>query len=156
MRTIVLLFCLLLAAPGRTQETRTEFAVIVHPSAPLDRLSMADLRKIYLGDRQFWNSNLRINPMLRSPVTRERAAVVWTVCKMSEAEFSKHWISKVMRAECSAGPRQFSTNQAAMDLLNSLPGSIAVVNAAQLDRNVKVLAIDGKKPGEAGYALQIK
>jgi len=42
---------------------------------------------------------------------------VWTICKMTEAQFGQHWIGKVMRAECTASPMQFTSNQQALNLV---------------------------------------
>jgi hypothetical protein len=130
------------------------FAVVVSPDVNVTGLSMADLRKLFLGDRQFWTQNLRVSLLIRAPVARERAVIVWTVCRMSEAQFGQHWIGKVMRADCTSSPRQFTSNQAALDLVRSSPGAIAVVNAAQTG-GLKVVPIDGKMPNDPGYPLQI-
>jgi hypothetical protein len=59
-----------------------------------------------------------------------------------------------MRADCTTSPRQFTSNQAALDLVRSSPGAIAIVNASQV-AGMKVLAIDGKLPSDPGYPLQI-
>lgn len=152
--TICALLLIALTAPAADVPTGPGFAVVASPDVPLNGLSMTDLRKLFLGDRQFWNPNLRVSLLIRAPVARERAVIVWTVCKMSEAQFGQHWISKVMRADCTTSPRQFTSNQRALDLVRSMPGAIAVVNAAQAT-GMKVLAIDGKMPNDPGYPLQI-
>lgn len=132
------------------------FAVIVNAEVPAGDLRMIDLKKIYLGDRQFWTSDLRIVPLIRAPQTRERIAVLWGICRMNEAQFGQYWIAKMMRAECTASPRQFPNNQVAVHLVNSMPGAIAVINAAQLPPSgVKVLKIEGQMPSDASYKLQI-
>ena len=160
MRILKLILCasllIALTAPAADNPNPAGpgFAVIVSPDVPLTGLTMADLRKLYLGDRQFWTPNLRVSLLIRAPVSRERAVIVWTACKMSEAQFSQHWIGKVMRADCTTSPRQFTSNQAAVDLVRSMPGAIAVVNAAAAT-GVKVLSIDGKMPNDPGYPLQI-
>ena len=130
------------------------FAVVASPDVPVSGLSLAELRKLFLGDRQFWTPNIRVSLLIRAPVARERAVIVWTVCRMSEAQFGQHWIGKVMRADCTSSPRQFASNQAALDLVRSSPGAIAVVSAAQTG-GLKVLAVDGKMPNDPGYPLQI-
>jgi hypothetical protein len=131
MRTLRPILCILLllaiASAADAPATGPGFAVVVSPDVPINGLSMAELRKLFLGDRQFWNSNLRVSLLIRAPVARERAVIVWTVCRMSEAQFGQHWIGKVMRADCTTSPRQFSSNQAALDLVRSSPGAIAVV-----------------------------
>lgn len=158
MRILKLIVCALLlvtlTAPAADVPAGPGFAVVVSPDVTLTGLSMADLRKLFLGDRQFWTQNLRVSLLIRAPVARERAVIVWTVCKMSEAQFGQHWIGKVMRADCTTSPRQFTSNQAALDLVRTMPGAIAVINAAQAT-GMKVLAIDGKMPNDPGYPLQL-
>jgi hypothetical protein len=158
MRTLRPILCVLLllaiAAAADAPATGSGFAVVVSPDVPINGLSMAELRKLFLGDRQFWNSNLRVSLLIRAPVARERAVIVWTVCRMSEAQFGQHWIGKVMRADTTSSPRQFNSNQAALDLVRSSPGAIAIVNATQV-AGMKVLPIDGKMPSDPGYPLQI-
>jgi hypothetical protein len=159
-RRLTLAFAALNAAAvlwGAGAETAT-FAVIVNRDVPVSNLSVTELRKIYLGDKQFWKPSMRIVPLIRTPVTRERAAVVWTVCKMTEADFNRHWIGKMMRAESTSSPRQFSTNPAAVNLVNNLAGAIAIVNATQLPESdgIRILKIDGKVPGDPDYALRFQ
>jgi len=151
-------FCalLLLASLAPAAEPKPEFAIVASPDVPVENLSMTDLRKLFLGDKQFWSSNLRVSLLVRSPVARERAVVVWTICKMSEAQFGQHWIGKVMRADCTTSPRLFPSNQAAIDLVRNMPGAIAIVNAAQVPKGMKILAVEGKAPGQPGYKLQIE
>jgi hypothetical protein len=159
MRIARFSFCvtLLIATLAPAADTRpaAEFAVIASPDVPVENLSVADLRKLFLGDRQFWSPNLRVSLLVRAPVARERAVVVWTICKMSEAQFGQHWIGKVMRADCTSSPRQFTSNQAAMEMVRATPGAIAIVNSAQVPNGMKVLAIEGKLPHQPGYRLQI-
>jgi hypothetical protein len=147
------LFALLLSVAIAAAET--DFAVIASEDVPVSNLSMADLRKLFLGDRQFWGSSLRVALVMRAPVARERAMVVWTICRMSEAQFAQYWIGKVMRADCTTSPRQFSSNQAAMDMVRTLPGAIAIVNAAQVQSGMKVLPVEGKLPNQPGYKLRL-
>src|SRR5215467_7603269 len=96
-------FCVLLSmvatAPAAENGPASDFAVIAGADVPVSNVSIADLRKIFLGDRQFWTPKLRASLLLRAPVARERIIVVWTICKMTEAQFGQHWIGKVMRAE---------------------------------------------------------
>src|SRR5215472_5331720 len=146
--------CALFAAAWLAGAADVDFAVVASPDVPMDSVSMADLRKLFLGDRQFWNPNLRVALLLRAPVARERAMVVWTICKMSESQFGQYWIGKVMRADCTTMPRQFNSNQAAMDLVRTMPGAIAVVNAAQVQSGLKVLSVEGKLPNQPGYKLR--
>jgi hypothetical protein len=144
----------ILATAAETKPT-AEFAVIASPDVTVSNLTIADLRKLFLGDRQFWSVKLRVALMIRAPVARERAAVVWTICRMSEAQFAQYWIGKTMRAECTSSPLQFTSNQQALNLVANTPGAIAIVNASQVPSGTKVLAVEGKLPTQPGYKLQI-
>jgi hypothetical protein len=42
----------------------------------------------------------------------------------------------------------------ALDHAGRLPGAITFVPAGQVGRNVKVLKIDGRAPGQTGYRLR--
>jgi hypothetical protein len=151
--------CILLSiasmAPAADNRTTADFAVIASSDVPMSNLSMADLRKLFLGDRQFWTPKLRVSLLVRAPVARERIIVVWTICKMSEAQFGQYWIGKVMRAESTSSPQLFSSNQQALNLVSNTPGAIAIVNATQVPSGTKVLAVEGKLPHEPGYRLEI-
>ncbi len=131
-----------------------DVAVVVHPDVPAADLTLAEVRKILLGDRQFWSSNLRVTLLVRAPVARERDVMLKTVYQMSEAQFRQYWISKVFRAETTAGPKIVYSTEMATELLGSIPGSIGFVDAAHVPKGLKVLKINGYLPGGKGYPLR--
>ena len=131
-----------------------DIAVVVRPDTPVDSLSIAEIRKLLLGDRQFWTSNLRVTLLIRAPTSRERDVVLKTIYQMSESQFRQYWISKVFRAEASSGPKIVYSNEMATELVSAIPGSVAFVESTGVPKGLKVLKIDGKLPGEKGYALR--
>jgi hypothetical protein len=147
-----LLFLLLLLAPAAPANSG-DIAVLVRSDVPVTNLSFAEVRKILLGDRQFWSPNLRVTLLMRAPGAEEREIVLKTVYQMSEAQFRQYWIAKVFRAEVSAGPRIVYSNEMAEELAASIPGAVAFVETSQAPKNLKLLKIDGKLPGEKGYPL---
>jgi hypothetical protein len=150
----VLLVCTVLfpvRAPGWES---TDIAIVVRPDVPVDNLSFAELRKLMLGDRQFWTSNLRVTLLVRAPGTREREVVLKTIYQMSEAQFRQYWIAKVFRAEAASGPRVVYSNEMATELAASIPGAVAFVDATQAPKGLKMLKINGKLPGDKDYPLR--
>jgi ABC-type phosphate transport system substrate-binding protein len=131
-----------------------DIAVVVRPDTPADNLSLAEIRKLLLGERQFWTSNLRVTLLIRAPAARERDVVLRTIYQMSEAQFRQYWITKIFRAEASSGPKIVYSNEMAAELVQSIPGSVAFVDAGQAPKGLKILKIDGKLPGEKGYPLR--
>jgi ABC-type phosphate transport system substrate-binding protein len=131
-----------------------DIAVVVNPDVPVNNLTFAEMRKIMLGDRQFWKPGLRITLLIRAPVAQEREVVLRQVYQMSEAQFRQYWIGKVFRAESAGSPKIVYSNDMALQLVAAIPGSIALVEAAKAPKELKVVRVDGKLPGDRGYALQ--
>lgn len=148
--------CLWLALPAApvTGQAPRDIAVVVHPDVPVADLSLATLRRILLGDREFWPSGVRVTLLIRAPVSRERDAVVKSVCEMTEAQFRQHWIGKVFRNETPSGPKIVYSAEMALDQVSRTPGAITLVDSSLVGRGVKVVKIDGKSPGQPGYALR--
>src|SRR5262245_8654809 len=138
----------MLPSRGGAQPGRAEVAVVVHGDVALDGLTLADLRRITLGDREFWPGSARITLLIRAPIARERDVVLKDVCQMSEAQFRQHWIGKVFRADTAVAPKIVYSTEMAIDLVNRIPGAITFIEAAQVNRQLKVLRIDGRLPGD--------
>jgi ABC-type phosphate transport system substrate-binding protein len=129
-------------------------AIIVNPDVPVDDVSFSDLRKLFLGERQFWNAKVRVVLLMRAPVSPERDVVLRTIYQMSEAQFRQYWISKVFRADVSSGPKIVYSSEMASELVSAIPGAVAFVDAAQVPKGAKILKIDGKLPIDKGYLLK--
>ena len=149
---LICAFVLLVPAPAHTQTG--DIAVVVHPDVPVSNLSLADLRRILLGDREFWTTGVRVTLLIRAPIARERDAAVKDVCQMTEAQFRQHWIGKVFRAESPSGPKIVYSTEMALEQVSRTPGALSFVPAASAGRGVKVLRIDGKAPGQPGYSVK--
>ena len=152
-RTMLAALLYLLLLP-LTAQTPIELAIVVRPEVSIDNLTFSELRKLMLGNRQFWTPNLRVTLLIRAPGTRERESVLKTIYGMSEAQFQQYWIAKVFREEATSGPRIVYSNEMATELVSAIPGAVAFVDASQVPKGLKVLKIDGRLPGEKGYALR--
>jgi ABC-type phosphate transport system substrate-binding protein len=130
-----------------------DIAIVVRPDVPVDNLSFAELRRLFLGDRQFWTSNVRVTLLVRAPGAHERDVVLKSIYQMSEAQFRQYWIAKVFRAEAASGPRIVYSNEMAVDLISGTPGAVAFVEADQVPKGLKVLKINGLLPGAKDYPL---
>ena len=153
------MFCLgvcvlvLLATARTNTQSPPAIAVVVNSEVPVDNLSLADLRRLLLGDREFWASGVRVTLLIRAPIARERDAAVKDVCQMTEAQFRQHWIGKVFRAETPSGPKITYSREMALDQVGRTPGATTLAEMPVSVKGVKVVKIDGKSPGQAGYAL---
>jgi ABC-type phosphate transport system substrate-binding protein len=131
-----------------------DVALVVHPDTPVSNLTLAEVRKVFLGERQYWNANVPVVLLIRAPVARERNVVLKTIYQMSESQFKQYWIAKIFRAESATAPKVVYSNDMANELVTAIPGAIAFVDARDVRPGAKVIRVDGRVPGEAGYPLR--
>jgi len=144
----------LLALPILPAGLGGDVAVVVRGDTPVDALSLPEIRKLMMGERQFWKGSLRVTLLMREPGAREREVVLRTLYRMNEAEFQRYWIEKMFRAEAQNGPKVVYSNEMATELVAAIPGSLAFVDSTRIPKGLKELKIDGALPGEKGYPLK--
>jgi hypothetical protein len=134
-------------------QTVSDVAVVVHPDVPVDNLTVSELRRVVLGDREFWPAGVRITLLIRAPIAHERDVVLKNLCQMSEAQFRQHWIGKVFRADTALAPKIVYSPAMAADMVTRFPGAITFIDAPLVGRGLKIVKIEGRAPGDKGYAL---
>jgi ABC-type phosphate transport system substrate-binding protein len=150
---VLLLAAICVVALAQTS-TNVDIAVVVHPDTPITNLSMAEVRKVFLGDRQYWSTNVPVVLLIRAPVARERDVVLKRIYQMSDAQFKQYWIAKIFRAESASAPKVVYSNDMANELVSAIPGAIAFIDSREVRPGVKIVRVEGKLPGEPGYQLR--
>lgn len=149
--TLSVIVCAL-AAP---RPSRAEgMAVIVHPSTPVDNLTFAEMRRVFLGERQYWNANMPVLLIVRAPVALERQVVLNKIYRMTESQFTQYWIARIFRAETVSTPKVVYSNTTINELVAAIPGAISLVRVDDMTPGVKVVRIDGALPGDPTYPLR--
>ncbi|HEX4603369.1 MAG TPA: hypothetical protein VH724_05195 [Candidatus Angelobacter sp.] len=131
-----------------------DIAVVVNAANPVNELSLPELRKMLTGDRRFWKGNVQVKLVLREPGSRERDDVLSTLLKTNNKDFAELWRAKVFRGEAAEPPLALSSNLQAERYLLAAPGGIAFMIPKNLPPQLKILKLENKLPGEAGYALK--
>ena len=129
-------------------------AIVVHQDTEVDNLTLAELRSIFLAERQFWQDRKRIILLVRAPQSDERDFVLNKIYQMSEAQFRQYWIGKMFRAEVPRGPKIVFSTDMTLELVIAIPGSISFMRVGDVSDDVKLVSVDGKLPSENGYPLQ--
>src|SRR2546423_347083 len=148
-----LLLCLLQSVIAQSGGD-VDVAVVVHTDTPVANLTLAEVRKVFLGDRQYWSTNVPVVLLIRAPVARERNVVLKIIYQMSEPQFKQYWIAKIFRAEAATAPKLVYSNDMANELLTAIPGAIAFIDYRDVRPGAKVLRVNGHLPGEPGYPLR--
>ena len=142
-------------SPASAQTARgADIAVVVNPDTPVTDLSLAEVRKVLLGERQYWGSKLPVVLLIRAPVARERDVVLRVIYQMSEAQYKQYWIAKIFRAETASAPKIVYSNDMQYELVTAIPGAIAFMDSHNVRPGLKVLRVDGHLPGDHDYPLR--
>ena len=128
--------------------------MVVHPDTPVSNLSLEEVRKVFMGERQYWSTKLPVVLLVRAPVARERDLVLNVIYQMSEVQFKRFWIAKIFRAESATAPKIVYSNDMTNELVKAIPGAIAFVAARDVRSGLKVVRVDGHLPGQPGYPLR--
>jgi phosphate transport system substrate-binding protein len=129
-----------------------DVAVVVNAKNPVDNLSRPELRKIFAGEKRSWPGSLPIKLFVRAPGARERATLL-KLLGMSESEYKQYWTGKVFRGEAQTEPNGLPSNGMQKEAIVAYPGAVALVTIQDVKPGMKVVKVDGHKPGEAGYPL---
>src|SRR5260370_4805527 len=129
----ILWAAVVLHSPSTAQTTRgADIAVVVNADTPVTDLSLSEVRKVLLGERQYWNSKLPVVLLIRAPAARERDVVLRVIYQMSEAQFTQYWVAKIFRAAVAPPPRIVYSNDMQFDLLTALPAASPFVDSRNM------------------------
>jgi len=130
-----------------------DVAIIVNPNNPVNNLTLAELRQIYHGERQYWKASSPVVLLMRSSGAREREVILRVVFQMTEERYTQYWVAKVMRADVSDPPASLFSFGMMQEGVKGNPGAIGYINMNDVRPGVKVVRISGLLPGEPGYVL---
>jgi hypothetical protein len=137
---------------GSSAQNTDALAVIVNRDNPTGNLTMAELREILLGRRQFWRGSQKIVLLLPNGGTPERTTALHLV-DMNESSYKQYWTDRTSADSSNAAPASVPSSGIALSLVAESPGAIAVVPLADVRDSVKVVRIDGHLPNESGYPI---
>jgi ABC-type phosphate transport system substrate-binding protein len=125
-------------------------AVIVNKSNPVNDLSLAELRRILLGERTNWKGTRKIALLLPSVGTPERQTALRLVA-MDESSYKSHWTEM---PGADSGAPVAPASGISVNLVAETEDAIAVVPLGDVKGSVKILRIEGNLPGDAGYPIR--
>jgi len=159
MRCPAIFLLLPLAIAGAQEPTGSDarkpvvLAVIVHPKNPVTKLSFSELRAYLKVERQFWPNRKRCEIFLPSKKTAAHKFLLKKAYRMSNRRLQKYWVRKMFSGEIPSKPSYVPSSRAAVSQVLKGEGAISIVPIEDVGDRVRVLLIDGKKPGQEGYPL---
>jgi hypothetical protein len=144
---------LLLLGLGPTSLAADDVAVVVHPANRQGDVSRFDLVKMFRLEQQHWGSGGKIYLILLESGSPEKEVVLKRIYRMTDVELKQYWLGKLYRGEIASFPRIASSAAAVKRIVSHAPNALGFIAAGDVDASVKVLRVDGKKPGDPGYLL---
>lgn len=143
-----------LLSPAIGRAAKSDIALVVNKSNPVNNLSSAELRRIFLGGQTRWPTSGKITILLLAPRSDERKRFLANLLKMTDDDFTRHWISRVFQGEATSGPKTAFSSASMVRLVSEVPSALGLLSKDDVpadNPDLKILRIDGKAPGEAGY-----
>ena len=160
--TLTLIWLLGLASPGGPAQNNApparedQLAVVVHKSNPVENLSLDDLHNLCLAEKKHWDNGRKITVVLRELGEPERQAVMSIVFRMKENEFTRYFIQREFTGNVGTTPKQLATSAGVRRFVFNVPGALGFIRPFELDESVKLVRVNGRAPGEAGYPLVLQ
>jgi ABC-type phosphate transport system substrate-binding protein len=114
-------------------------AIIANPTNTTSSLSAGDLHRIFMGDKSSWANGKHILLIMAPQGSPERAAILKSVYKMSEDEYTKYFLQATFTGAVSAPPRDAASEAEIKQLVAANPGAIGYIKSQDVDDSVKVL-----------------
>ena len=142
-------------APSATPQTKEQhvLAVIVNPKNKIKNLTMNELRRIMLGQKKTFTNGKNIVLLQRPGRSVEGRALLKKVYRMSSRKLRKYWVNLLFKGRIKAIPTTITKARGVLRAVAKHPDAISVVLLKDVNKRVKVLTIDGRKPGMKGYPL---
>jgi phosphate transport system substrate-binding protein len=153
-------FCISLIAAavligGASRAAADDVAVIVNKSNSTDSLSVAQVRKLLLGEETRVGGQ-KASVFLTAPGVADRTAVIKAACGMTETDFNMHFMQAQFKGETLEAPKAVSSSAQVRQAVAAAPGGIGFIRSADVDDSVKVIKINGIVPGQPNYPLGVK
>jgi phosphate transport system substrate-binding protein len=134
---------------------KQSLAFIVNRENPVENISMAELRTVFLGERSHWPNGRRITLVMMEPGRPERDTLLRDVCRMSESDLRRRYLQGLLTGEVLVSPKTLASSEGVRKFVFNVPGAIGYLRPEDVDDSVKVIRIDGHLPSDAEYPLKI-
>src|SRR6266704_5060620 len=129
--------------------------IVVNRSNPVENLSFAELRKIFLGEQTHWLNGRRITVVMLEPGNSERQAVLAQIYQMGEKDFINYFLHGMFTGEIHAAPKALPSSAEVLKFVLNVPGAIGYVKNPDVNESVKVVRVESRLPSEKEYLLRL-
>ena len=132
-----------------------DYAVVASLDVPVEAVTSEDLRQLFMLRRTYWSTGRPVNLILPGPALEDGSFLLDEIYEMNYPSLRRMILELLYRGEINLAPKIVTAEADAVSFAESGRGVVTLVrvNAVKQAR-VRVLAVDGKRPGDAGYPLR--
>ncbi len=116
-----------------------EVDIIVNKANTIDDLSLADAKKVFMGDKSTWPSGKRVTILMLAQGLPERAVVLREIYKMPEDQFGQYFVQAAFAGKVAAPPKDIASAAQMKQAVAANPGAIGFVKKEDVDDTVKAV-----------------
>ncbi len=120
-----------------------ETILIVNNANKAASVTSAEAANFYLGKVTQWPGGVKVMPVDQKKTTPAGTGFLSKIMKMSEAEFKKIWVEKMLSGEADPPPVKNSDAEV-VEYVKANPGAIGYIDSASPHEGVKVLPVSSK------------
>jgi hypothetical protein len=117
---------------------------------------MAELRRVFLGERSHWPNDRRITIVMRPPGEPERKTMLKDVYQMDEGALKNRFLRGLFIGEILVSPKILSSAVGVKKFVFNVPGAIGYLRLSDVDGTVKVIRVDELLPEDKKYKLHVE
>ena len=151
MKSLLLFVLLAVAVPGVRAE---DVAIVVDKDCKLEDLSLPDLRAILHCEKLLAPSHAKWIVVLRPKATPEHQAMLKTVFKCSADDLETYFRLGEFNGSIDPSPKTIPLSALLRRIISGNVAAIGYARASEVVDTVKVLRIDGARPGDANYPIR--
>jgi ABC-type phosphate transport system substrate-binding protein len=130
-------------------------AILVNRSNPVENLSFAELRKVFLGEQNHWSDGRRITLVMLESGKPERQAVLSLIYRMEDKDFNAYFLHHVFTGDVHAAPTTLTTPTEVLKFVSNVQGAIGYLRTTAVDESVKIVRVDSVLPCEKDYSIRM-
>ena len=141
--------------PQGSQAADECLAILVNRSNPVENLSFAELRKVFLGEQNHWSDGRRITLVMLESGKPERQVVLSLIYRMEDKDFNAYFLHHVFTGDVHAAPTTLTTPSEVLKFVSNVQGAIGYLRTTAVDESVKIVRIDSVLPCEKDYSIRM-
>jgi len=110
-----------------------------------------------MGQIDQWANKSQITLVQREPTSQAFQKTLQLILRMTEAEYSRWLLQSEFRGRKLPLIKILNSDESASKFVFNVPGAVAItdgVPSGSISSEIKILRVDGKLPGDPGYAFK--